>query len=95
MKNRIRISILVIALSGIMGCASVGTKYKWESVDKVVCKRNKFFIRGKECVTVKKAVWVPVERYRCSGTGCKVEFESGGKMEGGKFMDMPDFKVQN
>ena len=33
-----------------------------------------------------KGKWQPIERYICKGSGCRADFETGGKVEGGTFI---------
>lgn len=80
MKKRITIVLLsFIALTGVMGCASVGTKYIWDE--------------GSKNILGKKGKWKPVEKYECKGTGCNVDFKNQ-TMEGGSFMPtLPAIKL--
>ena len=75
-----------------MGCSSTGTFYKWGEYKSTKCKRN--ILLKKTCQEVDKIGWVPTERYKCTGVGCKVDFEKR-TMEGGQAFDLPSLKLQN
>ena len=85
-------TILAISVLLLMGCSSTGTFYKWDDYKATKCKRN--ILLKKTCEEVDKLGWVPTERYRCTGVGCKVDFEKR-TMEGGQAFDLPPLKLQN
>ncbi len=62
--------ILAFLLIFMAGCATVAQKQVWSP-------------RGGKN---QKGKWVNVERYICRGSGCKAEFDTGGKVEGGTFV---------
>ena len=71
-----------------MGCATTATKYTFKDVT----RKCYFWEKCREKEIRKK---VPVEQYKCSGTGCEAKFETGGEVKGGKLFDLPQLKLQN
>lgn len=72
---------LLLLVCTLSGCAGVATKYKWDAeVD------NGIWGLGK---------WIPNERYTCKGASCEAEFETGGKIKGGKVVDLSGLQLKN
>jgi len=86
-----KLTILFTILT-ISGCASVGTHYKWKEYKTTKCKRN--ILLKKTCEEVDRIGWVPTDRYRCTGVGCKVDFEKR-TMEGGQAVDLSGLQLKN
>ena len=80
MNKKLNILLCVLMLSGF-GCAGVATKYKWDAeADNGIWGKGKF---------------IPSERLVCRGPACDGEFETGGKIKGGKIVDLSGLQLKN
>ena len=84
---------LIFSLFLVVGCASTGVHYEWDSYKEDVCKKRLF---GKKvCNEVNKMGWIPKEKFVLKGTGVKVDFEKNTAEGGTLIPPLPNLKVQN
>jgi len=85
-------AILIILILSLSGCAAIAQKEVWNP-EKAKVSRSWLPPFRKQ---ISLGDWVPVEKYKCRGAGCEVEFSTKGKLKGGTIMPtLPPLKLEN